>query len=157
MPTPAPHKNGTTQWITIATPLIKRWEAYRANPYWDKGQWSHGYGTKCEKDTAPITEERASAILAAYLVGLVNKVAPLVKVKVTPNQGAALLSFSYNLGHAALGGSTLLKKLNAGDYQGAAGQFGAWVKAKDATGKKVTLPGLVKRREAERQLFLSNG
>jgi lysozyme len=152
MPTPAPHKNGTTQWIAIATPMIKRWEAFRANPYWDYGQWSIGYGQKSEKDAAPITEERASAMLAAYLVELVSKISPLIKAKVTANQGAALLSFSYNLGHGALAKSTLLKKLNAGDYDGAAGQFGRWTKS---GGKE--LPGLVKRRNAERELFRSNG
>ncbi|MDU2883127.1 MAG: lysozyme, partial [Enterobacter sp.] len=62
----------------------------------------------------------------------------------------ALVDFAYNLGVKALEGSTLLKKLNAGDYAGAAAEFPKWNKA----GGKV-LPGLVKRREAERTLFLA--
>ena len=139
----------STKWIAIATPMIKRWEAFRANPYWDYGQYSIGYGQKSEKDAAPITEERASAMLAAYLVDLVTKISPLIKVKITANQGAALLSFAYNLGHGALAKSTLLKKINAGDPT-AEKEFAKWVKS----GGK-TLPGLVKRREAERQLFIS--
>ena len=62
----------------------------------------------------------------------------------------SLVSFFFNLGLGALGDSTLLRKLNAGDYQGAADEFPRWVKAGGQT-----LPGLVKRRDAERALFLS--
>lgn len=137
-------------WIDAGEPLIKRWESFRASPYWDVKQWAIGYGTKCENDAAPITEAQASQLLADLLRGLAIKVAPLLKVAVTANQGGALLSFAYNLGVDALAGSTLLKKLNAGDYEGAANQFGKWVKA----GGK-TLPGLVKRRADERALFLT--
>lgn len=137
-------------WLSIAMPHIKRFEAFRAAPYWDHGQWSQGYGLKCGEHDPPITEETASQWLAAYLVGLIGKIVPLIKVKLTPNQGAALTSFAYNLGSDALAKSTLLKKLNAGDYQGAADQFLRWTKS---SGK--TLPGLVKRRADERALFLS--
>ncbi|MCY1458796.1 Lysozyme RrrD [compost metagenome] len=73
----------------------------------------------------------------------------LVQVPLTGNQWDALVSFTYNLGAANLESSTLLRLLNAGDYVGAAGQFPRWNKA----GGKV-LPGLVRRREAERVLFL---
>lgn len=59
------------------------------------------------------------------------------------------MSFVYNLGAANLASSTLLKLLNRGDYQGAADQFSRWV---NAGGKR--LGGLVKRRAAERVLFL---
>ncbi|WLH87869.1 lysozyme [Pseudomonas sp. FP453] len=67
------------------------------------------------------------------------------------NQGQwdALMSFTYNLGAANLGTSTLLKLLNAGDYPGAAEQFPRWNKA----GGQV-LAGLTKRRAAERVMFL---
>jgi lysozyme len=61
----------------------------------------------------------------------------------------ALVSFTYNEGAGRLQSSTLLKVLNAGDYAGAAGQFGVWV-----CGGGVKLPGLVARREAEAALFV---
>jgi len=73
-----------------------------------------------------------------------------VKVPVNQNQFDALVSFVFNLGAGNFVKSTLLKKLNAGDYTGAAIEFDCWV---NAGGRK--LPGLVKRRAAERELFLS--
>ena len=69
---------------------------------------------------------------------------------VTQNQFDALVSFTYNLGAGNLRSSTLLKKLNAGDYAGAADEFPKWNKA---GGKE--LAGLTRRRNAERDLFLS--
>lgn len=71
----------------------------------------------------------------------------LVTVPLTQHQFDALVSFSYNVGK--LGGSTLLKKLNAGDTAGAGDQFMAWTKAGGHE-----QPGLVRRRSAERALFL---
>ena len=73
-----------------------------------------------------------------------------VKVPLNANQYGALVSFTYNLGEGNLAKSTLVKKLNAGDYAGSAKEFGKWNKA----GGKV-LAGLTRRREAERQLFLA--
>lgn len=147
-------KLATAAWVTKAVPLIKHWEQFKASPYYDFGQWSNGYGQKCDKDAAPITEAQASKNLADYLAGLLTKVVPLIKVKLTANQGAALLVFSYNVGDAALAKSTLLKRLNAGDIAGAAAQFAVWNKA-TVDGKKKVLPGLVKRRAAEKELFLT--
>ena len=72
----------------------------------------------------------------------------LVKVPVTDNQFAALVSFAFNVGVNALRNSTLLRKLNARDYDGAAMEFSKWNKA----GGRV-LKGLTRRREAEATLF----
>jgi lysozyme len=72
-----------------------------------------------------------------------------VHVPLTQNQFDALVSFVFNLGVGNFRTSTLLKKLNAGDNDGAAQEFGRWI---HAGGK--ALPGLVRRREAERALFL---
>lgn len=72
----------------------------------------------------------------------------LATVDLNQNQFDALVSFSYNCGSGALGGSTLLRKLNAGDLEGAARAFASWNKG----GGKV-LPGLVRRRAAEAALF----
>ena len=68
----------------------------------------------------------------------------------TQNQFDALVSLTYNIGSGAFKNSTLLKKLNAGDYKGAANQFDVWV---NAGGKR--LQGLVNRRAKEKELFLS--
>jgi lysozyme len=74
------------------------------------------------------------------------------KVSLNLNQLEALCSFCFNLGMAAFQKSTLLVMLNLGDFSSAANQFPRWVFA----GKPPrVLPGLVRRREAERLLFLS--
>lgn len=78
-----------------------------------------------------------------------NTVNTSVKVPLTQNQYDALVSLSYNIGSSAFKNSTLLKKLNSGDYKGSAEQFLVWNKVNS---KKVQ--GLVNRREAERNLFL---
>lgn len=73
-----------------------------------------------------------------------------MKVRITQGQFDALVSFAYNLVLRSLSTSTLLQKLNDGDKQGAADQFGRWV---NASGKRPD--GLVARRAAEREMFLS--
>ena len=66
------------------------------------------------------------------------------------------MDFAYNVGDGALEISTLLKRLNAGDYEGAAEQFLVWDEVTDpATGKRVVNEDLVKRRQKDRALFLS--
>jgi len=151
-PAVAPTKASTAAMIAAATPLIKVSESFVPKKYWDVKQWAIGYGQHADHlpDGTIITEPQAAAMLADYLAGLALKVMPLVTVPITANQGAALLSFAYNLGVGNLAKSTLLRKLNEKDYQGAADQFSVWTKA----GGKV-LPGLVKRRAAERALFLT--
>jgi lysozyme len=74
-----------------------------------------------------------------------------VRVPVTPAQAVALGDFVFNLGEANFARSTLLKKLNAGDCEGAAKEFSRWDKA-----GKERLPGLAKRREAERAQFAAD-
>jgi GH24 family phage-related lysozyme (muramidase) len=73
----------------------------------------------------------------------------------TPEQRAALVSFAFNLGPGNLASSTLLKRHRAGDTAGAADAFLMWVLPKNpTTGRKELLPGLVRRRRAERALYL---
>ena len=144
-------------WVDAATPVIKLWESFRAKRYWDVKQWAIGYGQHATgfTDADAVTEEQASEMLKVYLNKLAPQVAKLVTVPLTANQGGALLSFAYNLGVANLAVSTLLKKLNTKDYNGAADQFQHWVKA-TINGERKVLPGLVKRRNAEKQLFLKD-
>jgi len=73
-----------------------------------------------------------------------------VKAPLNQNQFDALVSLAYNIGSSAFKSSTLVKKLNAGDYKGAADQFNVWV---NAGGKR--MQGLVSRRDREKLLFLS--
>lgn len=72
----------------------------------------------------------------------------LVTVVFNQNGFDALVDFAFNLGNNALSGSTLLRKLNAGDFAGAADEFPKWC---HAGGKLV--PGLLRRRQAEQRLF----
>lgn len=96
-----------------------------------------------------ITEVQAEAWLAEDLEEFAQGVSKRVKVPLADIQFGALVSFAYNVGLGNFGGSTLLKKLNAGDYVGASDEFPKWNRG----GGKI-LPGLVKRREAEQRLFL---
>lgn len=137
--------------------LIKQFEGCRLTAYQDSvGVWTIGYGWTRPVDGVPvrsgmaIKQEVAERLLKTGLVSYETDVSKLAKVKMTQGQFDALVSFAYNLGARALSTSTLLKKLNAGDYRGAADEFLRWNKA----GGKV-LAGLTRRREAERALFLS--
>lgn len=130
--------------------LIRQAEGLRLRAYkCPAGVWTIGYGTTAGvKEGQIITRERAEELLRDDVKRFEDQVLRLVKVQLTQGQLDALVSFTYNLGAANLGNSTLLRLLNAGDYKGAAAQFDRWTKA---GGKE--LPGLVKRRAAERALF----
>ena len=137
--------------------LIKQFERCKLTAYQDSvGVWTIGYGWTQPVDGKPIRagmtikQETAERLLKTGLVSYEIDVSRLVKVSLTQGQFDALVSFTYNLGARSLSTSTLLRKLNAGDYAGAADEFLRWNKA----GGKV-LNGLTRRREAERALFLS--
>lgn len=111
--------------------------------------WGHTNSHGRRFDRSSIwSQEECDRALYEDMSGFERDVERLVKVNLNQNQFDALVSFAYNVGSGALGKSTLLRKLNAGDYDGAADEFGKWVKG----GGKV-LPGLVKRRAAEAKLF----
>jgi lysozyme len=97
-----------------------------------------------------LTMDQAETLLRNDLHATSLPVEGLVKVSVSDNQFAALVSFAFNVGVNNLRNSTLLRKLNAGDYAGAAQEFAKWNKA----GGKV-LAGLTRRRAAEAQLFMT--
>jgi lysozyme len=100
-----------------------------------------------------ITLEQAEALLRADLVSRTADVLRLASVPLTDNQFGAIMSFVFNCGAANFAGSTLLKLLNAGNPTGAADQFLVWNKGRQ-NGVLVELPGLTRRRRAERALFL---
>jgi len=137
--------------------LVQEFEGCKLEAYPDPGTggapWTVGWGST-GPDIGPgtvWTQEEADARFLDDLGKFADGVDGLVRVALTDNQFAALVSFAYNVGLGALAGSTLLRKLNADDYQGAADQLPRWNKG----GGRV-LPGLVRRRAAERDLFLSD-
>ncbi|MBN3993823.1 MAG: glycoside hydrolase family protein [Nostoc sp. NMS2] len=134
---------------------IKQAEGFKSTPYEDRTQYSVGFGTKAKSRNEQLTVEQANERLLAEIQATRQKVQAMLKVQVNSNQLDALTSFAFNVGDNALANSTLLKKLNAGDYEGAAAEFERWNKGEDSRGTKVVLPGLTRRRGAERDLFLS--
>lgn len=145
--------------------FIKQWEKFRADWYrCSAGVWTIGYGHLEDKRDgevtdedlppmmkAPIDEEDAELLLEDDLQFFEIEVNSLVDVDLNQNQFDALVSFSFNVGTGrhGFGGSTLRKKVNQEDYEGAAEEFKKWVYA---NGEK--LRGLELRREAEKRMFL---
>jgi lysozyme len=131
--------------------LVKHFEGFRAKPYrCPAGVPTIGYGHTegVSLSDPPITREPAAALLEGDLAVFAAGVARLLTVPVAQNQFDALVSFAYNVGLGNLQRSTLLKMVNSGDLASAAREFAKWTKAKG-----VELPGLVRRRAAERALF----
>lgn len=133
--------------------LVKASEGLRLDAYPDPASggapWTIGYGhTAGVRKGDSITEDKANDLLGEDLAIAAAEVNRLVMVPLTQGQFDALCDFVFNLGAANLASSTLLRVLNKKDYSGAAVQFKFWVMA----GGHV-MPGLVKRRAAEKALF----
>ena len=117
--------------------------------------WTIGFGTTVYPNGVKVkkgdscTLDQAKQFKAHDLKRFEKTVDDLVQVPLTQNQFDALVSLTYNIGPGAFEKSTLLKKLNTGDYQGTAYQFTVWNKG----GGKV-LQGLVNRRAKEKEVFL---
>lgn len=136
--------------------LVKEFEGLETTAYPDPGNlltgepWTIGYGhTGGVRKGDTCTEEQATEWLRQDLKAAEGAVKHLVDVVLSQNQFDALVSFVFNCGAAAFGGSTLLRLLNQGSYVDAADQFPRWNR-----GASGPLPGLVRRRSAERALFL---
>lgn len=130
--------------------LVKASEGCRLTAYRDAvGILTIGYGsTGGIKEGQTITQEQAEAMLVDDLDAAADAVRKLVTVPLTQGQFDALCDFVFNLGEGRLRDSTLLRLLNQGRYGEAAAQFRFWVMAGGHP-----LPGLVKRRAAERAMF----
>lgn len=132
--------------------LLKTFEGLRLKVYKDAVGiptvgWGHVTNLPVGTD---ISMEEAERLLSEDLNKFEDGVDKMCLVPLTGSQFSALVCFAYNVGLGSLKTSTLLKKLNAVDLYGAADEFLKWTKA---GGKE--LPALVKRRQAERELFLS--
>jgi len=143
--------------------LVKQWEGFRPNAYPDPGSrdgtpWTIGYGQTRIKgrdvrkgDT--ITEGEAASLLLSRLAATAAEVERLVHVDLSDNQFGALVAFADNVGMGGktapgFSNSTLLKKLNTGDYNSVPGQLARW---KYNDGK--VMDGLINRRAAEAGLW----
>lgn len=135
--------------------LIKQFEGCKLTAYKDGGGvWTIGWGHTSAagapevKEGLTITQQQANKILADDLAKFSEGVAKLIKVEISQDQFDALVSFAYNVGLGAFGSSTLLKKLNAKDFEAVPAQLMRWTKD---NGKEVG--GLVRRRRAEAALW----
>jgi lysozyme len=140
--------------------IIAGFEGFVRTPYDDAaGHATIGFGhllhhgpvTDADRQQwGTISRAKGLALLGQDVRAAEQAVHRFVTVDLTQSQFDALVSFAFNVGARALQTSTLLRKLNAGDRQGAANEFLRWTQA---GGREV--PGLVRRRSAERTLFLT--
>jgi lysozyme len=139
--------------FTKAIQLIKKYEGLRLKKYLCPAQkWTIGYGHVILKNEnlVIITKEKAEELLQSDLEKTYNSILKVIKnIKLNENQINALISFVFNIGSGAFATSTVLRKLKSNDYIGASDQFSRWVYG---SGKK--LPGLIKRRNDEKNLFM---
>ncbi len=137
--------------------LTEQFEGCKLTAYPDPATggdpWTIGYGhTGSEVHSGmTITQEQAENYLAEDVKKAEADVNAKVNVEITQNEFDALVDFAFNCGCGNLNNSTLLKKLNAGDYEGAAHEFEKWDMAAGHH-----MAGLLRRREAEELLFLKD-
>lgn len=146
--------------LTPAIDMIKEFEGCKLKAYWDAtGKvWTIGYGTTVYPDGSPVEkgdELTTQAVALAYMLNDIKTIRlpgirKCVKAPLTINELCALISLAYNIGTAGLARSSIISRLNAGASRvDVADRFLLYNKS----GGKV-LRGLVRRRKAERELFL---
>ena len=132
--------------------LITAFEGVRLTRYKDSaGLWTIGVGhlIRHDENFTQISPEKAQELLAADLVSAENCINSL-GVELNQNRFDALVCWCYNVGCGAVKSSTLVKKLRAGDFDGAAKELLRWDKV-----DQKSIPGLKNRRNAEMELFLA--
>ena len=136
----------------VGVELIKEFEGCKQVAYQDSvGVWTIGYGhTKDVYEGQLAIKKTIERWLQEDLEEFESYVSKLVKVELNQNQFDALVAWTYNLGPTNLKESTMLRKLNYGDYESVPDEMRRWNKA----GGEV-LNGLVRRRDAEANLFSS--
>lgn len=141
--------------------LIKQFEGLRLKAYPDPATggdpWTIGYGTTSMagvgkiKKGMEISEVQAESMLVRGLAPIEAAVLKALRVQPSQHQFDALVSLAYNIGVANMSRSSAVKYLNAGDVMRAGMAFLLWNKAGEP---KRVMPGLTRRRMAERDLFL---
>ena len=143
----------------VALNLIKEFEGFESQAYIDTdGTPVIGYGlSRVSRRSVELGDRisvaRANTILNKQMQQIQQELDRAITVKLSDRQLSAVASLAFNVGVGQIQQSTLVKKINSGDYIGAANEFLRWDKA-DVDGRLVQLPGLTRRRQAERQLFL---
>lgn len=138
----------------FALALIKQWEGLRLKAYKDiSGVLTIGYGHTGEdiKPNQTISLAEAEQLLLRDLAKFEEAIEQLVKVNLNDNQFAALVAFSFNIGLTAFKNSTLLKKLNNGNYDAVPIELMRWCHSR---GKQCK--GLINRRSAEIGLWVKH-
>lgn len=130
--------------------LLRQWEGCKLEAYRDiGGVWTIGYGhTRTARQGMTITQEQAEALLREDLRVFESAVADAVDVDLTDNQFAALVSWAYNVGVSAMRRSSLIRRLNAGDYDAVPAELAKWNKVRGQV-----VRGLSNRRAAEAGLW----
>jgi len=138
-----------------AVELIMAFEGFRSEAArLDDGRWTIGYGhTRTAREGSKITEADAEALLLYDLIQIGHAVNEHVYAPITQNQYDALVSFVFNIGERAFRGSPTLRRLNEGRPLDAALAMELWRKA-DLDGERIVVDALVRRRAAEKALFL---
>jgi lysozyme len=138
-------------WCAIAVSCVSGFEGVRQYVYKDPvgiDTWCFGE-TQGPKPAGFIPIEACKGMLADSLELANRGVDACIKAPLPDYRRAALVSFTYNVGQGNLCGSTLARKMNAGDVRGACDELTRWNRAKG-----IVLPGLTKRRAAEREMCL---
>lgn len=140
--------------------FISSFEGFSAKPYLCPANIpTIGFGNTFYLDGRKVSlkDEAISRTEALELLkGVIEKhfnINSFVKIKINQNQFDALSSFAFNVGLGAFKSSTLVKKLNSGDFAGASLEFEKWNKI-TVDGEKKELAGLSRRRKEEKEMFL---
>jgi lysozyme len=139
-----------------AIELIKRFEGYRRKAaQLPDGRWTIGYGhTLSAREGAQVSDADAEALLLYDLIAVANTVSELVYADLTQNQFDALCAFAFSIGLDAFRGSDVLKRVNEGAFTQAAFALELWRRA-EFEGERIVIDALVRRRAAEKLLFLT--
>lgn len=136
--------------LALAAGLISYYEGYVPRGYADPV----GIPTACYGHTGPevrigqkYTKEQCDALLTEDIRIAKAQVHRCIRVPLKPHEEAALVSFTFNVGGTALCGSTLARRINAGQLPGACSELSRWVYSRG-----IKFPGLVKRRDSERAM-----
>jgi lysozyme len=135
--------------------LIQRFEGFSPHAYTCAGGFrtiGYGHRVRTHEDMALITMAQANRLLEEDIGITAQAVARLITVPLKPNQWMALVSFTFNLGAAALQRSTLRAKVNRNDHGDVPREFLKWVYAR---GQKC--PGLIHRRKIEANIYKNKG
>ena len=135
--------------------LIKGYEGLRMSAHYTPGEeWTVGYGhTSTARHGMSVTESDAERLLRDDVAPIEKLIADTVRAPLSQNEHDALVSLIFNIGEDNWRRSTALRKLNEGDKLAAASAFEMWSKA-HVNGELVSLDGLIRRRAAEKSLFL---